>query len=150
MSYNQTRREFLHDGLVAAAAMGRSAPRFSTAPPRSRDHARAWRFRLGKPTFFMDGEPFTSPVFETYVPELRYFHQLAGAGCRVFSFSTNLGPGFRAATWLAPDHWDFSDLDLLAHRVLDARGRCSDHAANLPRDPRLVAPAAPRGSSGAR
>jgi len=55
------------------------------------------------------------------VPEPRYFRQLAGVGCRVFSFSTNLSLGFRPATWLGPDRWDFSDLDTLAHRVLDAR-----------------------------
>jgi hypothetical protein len=31
---------------------------------------------LGKPTFFLDGAPFTSPVFETYVPESRYFRHI--------------------------------------------------------------------------
>jgi len=44
-----------------------------------------------------------------------------GVGCRVFSFSTNLAPGFRPATWLGPDRWDFSDVDTLAHLVLEAK-----------------------------
>ena len=123
MWHELTRRDLLRGGVLtgavaaARAAAGRlfddpgavPGPRTTVAP------------LLGKPTFFLDGAPFTSPVFETYVPEPRYFRQLAGVGCRVFSFSTNLSLGFRPATWLGPDRWDFSDLDTLAHRVLDAR-----------------------------
>ncbi len=73
--------------------------------------------------FFLDGQPYTKPVFETYVPELKYFRQFAEAGTDVFSFSTNLGNGFAAPTWLGPNEWDFRQLDERAHRVLEANPR---------------------------
>ncbi|MEM7147860.1 MAG: beta-galactosidase [Verrucomicrobiota bacterium] len=61
------------------------------------------------------------PVFETYVPEERYFRQFAKAGNEVFSFSINLGHGFGPQLWLGPDRFDFSALDVLAQRVLKAK-----------------------------
>jgi len=73
--------------------------------------------------FFLDGQPYAKPVFETYVPETRFFKQFADAGTDVFCFSTNLGNGFAAPTWLGPDQWDFTQLDELAHRVLAANPR---------------------------
>ncbi len=57
--------------------------------------------------FFLDGQPYTKPVFETYVPETKFFRQFTAAGTDVFWFSTNLGPGFGPPTWLGPDQWDF-------------------------------------------
>ena len=78
------------------------------------------RNHLGKPQFFVDGEPYTKPVFETYVPEERFFRQFAEAGTDVFSFATNLGPGFAAPTWLGPNEFDFTQLDERAMRVLSA------------------------------
>src|SRR2546427_37545 len=60
---------------------------------------------------------------ETYVPQTKFFRQFADAGTDVFSFSTNLGTGFSAPTWLGPDQWDFKTLDELAHRVLEANPR---------------------------
>jgi len=121
MPYNPTRRELLRDGLMSFAAAGMPGSAIvddSNPIPGPRTSV---AIHLGKPTFFLDGEPFTSPVFETHVPESRYFRQLARVGCRVFSFSTNLAVGTRPATWIGPDRWDFSDLDTLAHRALDAR-----------------------------
>lgn len=73
--------------------------------------------------FFLGGRPYTKPVFETYVPDSKYFRQFAEAGTDVFSFSTNLGEGFAAPTWLGPEQWDFRQLDELAHRVLAANPR---------------------------
>jgi hypothetical protein len=78
---------------------------------------------LGVPTFLVDGQPFLSPVFETYVPETRYFKDFAAAGCRVYSFSTNLGDGFGPPLWTARERWDFSSLDARARAVLDADPR---------------------------
>ena len=72
---------------------------------------------------FLDGQPYSKPVFETYVPEAAYFRQFAEAGTDVFSFSTNLGGGFAAPTWLGPDAWDFRQLDERAHRALAADPR---------------------------
>src|SRR6185295_8846707 len=85
-----------------------------------RESVTAVRSHLGRPVFTLKGQPYAKPVFETYVPEERYFRQFAAAGTDVFSFSTNLGPGFWFPTWLGPDRWDFSHLDELAHRVLSA------------------------------
>ncbi len=73
--------------------------------------------------FFLDGQPYTKPVFETYVPETRFFKQFAEAGTDVFSFSTSLGNGFAAPTWLGPNEWDFRQLDERARRVLEANPR---------------------------
>lgn len=83
----------------------------------------------GMPTFLIDNKPLTTPVFETYVPEQHYFQQFAEAGAKVFSFSTNLGNGFRKPVWQGPQQFDFSDIDELAHRVLSA----DPHALIMPR-----------------
>ena len=77
----------------------------------------------GKPHFFIDGKPYTKPVFETYVPEAKFFRQFAEVGTEVFSFSTNFGEGFAAPTWLEPHRWDFTQLDQLARRVLESKPR---------------------------
>ena len=77
----------------------------------------------GKPMFFLDGHPYSKPVFETYAPQLKFFRQFAEVGTDVFCFSTNLGNGFAAPMWLGPDRWDFTQLDELAHRVLEANPR---------------------------
>jgi beta-galactosidase len=70
--------------------------------------------------FFLDGHPYSKPTFETYVPEARFFRQFAEAGTDIFCFSTNLGNGFSHQTWLGPGQWDFTQLDQLARRVLEA------------------------------
>ncbi len=95
-----------------------AADRAATSGPRT-----AVRRHRGRPLFFLDGQPYTKPVFETYVPELKYFRQFAEAGTDVFSFSTNLGNGFAAPTWLGPNEWDFRQLDERARRVLEANPR---------------------------
>ncbi|MBL9128922.1 MAG: hypothetical protein JNL97_14835 [Verrucomicrobiales bacterium] len=59
--------------------------------------------RGGKPVFLLDGRPDTKPVFETYAPQAKFFRQLAEAGTDVVRFTKNLGTGFAAPTWLAPD-----------------------------------------------
>ena len=81
------------------------------------------RLHRGKPAFFVDGVPYTKPVFETYVPETKFFRQFAAAGTDVFSFSTNLGPGFSTPAWRGPNDFDFARLDELARRVLEANPR---------------------------
>ena len=73
--------------------------------------------------FFLDRRPYNRPVFETYVPQAKYFRQFAEAGTDVFCFSTNLGSGFGTPTWIGPDQWNFRALDDLAHRVLEANPR---------------------------
>lgn len=72
------------------------------------------------PIFIIDGKPFLEPVFETYVPEEKYFSQFAAAGTRLFNFAANLGEGFGPPVWVAPDKFDFSVLDERAHTVIRA------------------------------
>lgn len=122
---NLNRRNFLRRTALAGASLlagpyiALSADRPAEPGPRT-----AVRRHRGKPAFFLEGQPYTKPVFETYVPDLKYFRQFAEAGTDVFSFSTNLGPGFGSPVWLGPDEWDFRQLDELAHRVLGANPRC--------------------------
>ena len=117
-----TRRHFVASatvatvGLVAAPGVPAASEHAARVPgPRTEV-----RPHLGRPMFCVDGRPYSKPVFETYVPETRFFRQFAAAGTDVFSFSTNLGPGFSSPTWLGPDQWDFRQLDQLALRVLEA------------------------------
>lgn len=118
--HDLTRRELLSAAAILCASAGSmpAGPEGGSAVPGPRTRVGP---HLGVPTFYVDDVPATVPAFETYVPEARYFRQMADAGCRVFSFSANLGAGFRPACWLGPDRWNFSDVDLLARRVLDAR-----------------------------
>ena len=135
MKFELNRREFLGrsigattallslDQLGALGATARAKSRSVPGPVTTVSRHR------GKPQFFLDGQPYTKPVFETYQPQTKYFRQFAEAGTDVFSFSTNIGTGFSAPTWLGPDNWDFKTLDELAHRVLEA----NPHGLILPR-----------------
>ena len=72
----------------------------------------------GRPQFLIDGKPYSKPVFETYVPQEKYFRQFSESGTDIFCFSTNLGAGFGASLWKGPDDWDFTALDRIAHTIL--------------------------------
>ncbi len=120
-----TRRDFIAQAASAAAVLA-AAPSFAvgaTQPRRVPGPRTEVRRHRGQPQFFLDGEPYTKPVFETYVPETRFFREFAEAGTDVFCFSTNLGTGFAAPTWIGLDTFDFKQLDELAHRVLEANPR---------------------------
>ena len=87
---------------------------------------------LGVPTFVVDETSFTSPCFETYKPEEKYFRQFADAGVKVFSFNTNAAAcDYRRSrpSWTAPTTWDYSHFEKLADRVL----RANPNAMLLPR-----------------
>jgi beta-galactosidase len=120
-----TRRELLRLAMAAAAAAG-PAP-ISLPSDRGGGEVPGPRTTVvrhgGRPQFAIDGKPYAKPVFETYVPETRFLRHFAEAGTDVFSFSTNLGDGFSAPTWIGPDRWDFSTLDQVARRVLEANPR---------------------------
>lgn len=103
----------LTGGLRARATPGASRPGVPGPQTEVRRHR-------GQPHFFINGVPYTKPNFETYVPETKFFRQFSQAGTDVFSFSTNLGPGFGTPVWRGPEQWDFEALDALAHRVLEA------------------------------
>ena len=118
-----SRREALR--LVLAGLAGAASLRNVRAASESKvpGPVTTVRRHRGRWQFFLNNEPYTKPVFETYVPQTKFFRQFAEAGTDVFSFSTNLGRGFSTPTWLGPDRWDFKTLDELAHRVLEANPR---------------------------
>ena len=101
------RREFLKNSAGAGAALlslpssliPAVAGEHQPLVPGPRTEVRRHR---GKPMFFLNGQPYSKPVFETYAPQLKFFRQFAEAGTDVFCFSTNLGNGFAAPTWLGP------------------------------------------------
>jgi len=123
-THRMNRRHFLLRTTSATAALA-AAPhssQMSPPPPRTLCPVPSLKSRLiaANRCSFLDGRPYTKPIFETYVPETKYFQQFAAADTDVFSFSTNLGEGFTRPTWLAPDQWDFHQLDEIARRVLQA------------------------------
>ena len=129
MNYELNRREFLGRSIGATTAflslrelavLGARQPTESRVVPGPVTTVRPHR---GKPQFFLDGQPYTKPVFETYVPQTKFFRQFAEAGTDVFSFSTNLGSGFSEPIWLGPDKWNFKSVDEVARRVLEANPR---------------------------
>jgi hypothetical protein len=118
-----TRRGFLARAAAGGAALA-AAPLLTAANrPHVPGPVTQVRRHRGQPAFFLDGKPYTKPVFETYAPQAKFFRQFAEAGTDVFCFSTNLGNGFAAPTWLGEGRWDFTQLDELAHRVLAANPR---------------------------
>jgi hypothetical protein len=124
MSMIRLRRREALKLAVGGVAFAALAPTVLAAAPSGVPGPRTEvRRHRGQPVFFLDGRPYTKPVFETYVPETKFFRQFAAAGTDVFCFSTNLGPGFGAPTWLGPGQWDFKALDERAHRVLAANPR---------------------------
>lgn len=120
------RRTFLERSAVVGAALLSRSPAAAVTDkdaPRVPGPRTSVGRRHGKPVFILDGKAYTQPVFETYAPQAKFFRQFTEAGTDVFCFSTNLGSGFAAPTWLGPDRWDFTQLDELAHRVLAANPR---------------------------
>ena len=79
---------------------------------------------MGRPIFFCDGKPVARPLFATYVPDKKYYEQMAkAAGCTLFNFQTNCASSdgaFSKDVWVEPDKWDFSEMDERAHAILSA------------------------------
>jgi len=121
-----TRREFFcvlgcrSDGRRMRAGPIVVGPRWRGSPP---GRARPSPDTRGKPRFFIDGEPYTKPVFETYVPETKFFPAIRRGWHDVFSVCTNLGPGFSAPTWIGPAQWTFPRWMGSRDRVLEANPR---------------------------
>lgn len=75
----------------------------------------------GVPTFTVDGQPYLTPSFETYVPQAKYFASFANAGVRVFMFNANAGAcdyGHSLPIRPAEGTWDFSQFDAQVLEVL--------------------------------
>jgi hypothetical protein len=95
-----TRRGFLARTPGVAAALATVPLLTAASRPRVPGPRTEVCRHRGKPAFQLDGQPYTKPVFETYAPQAKFFRQFAEAGTDVFCFSTNLGNGFAAPTWL--------------------------------------------------
>jgi hypothetical protein len=79
---------------------------------------------LGRPTFFANGQPYTRPLFATYVPTEKYYQQMAEIGTEIFNFQTNCSAcdiGFSSPTWKGPNEWDFSQMDERAGIILKVK-----------------------------
>ncbi|MBN1347370.1 MAG: beta-galactosidase [Phycisphaerae bacterium] len=77
----------------------------------------------GVPTLQINGNPNSCMVYMTYHPNPLYFGQFGRAGVRLFSFSstpTASEYGLSPTTWVAPDRFDYGNLDERARMVLDA------------------------------
>ena len=85
---NFTRRQFLKVTAVGGATCKLGALAGHFAPRIKGPITQAESFG-GVPTFVCDGKAVLRPAFETYVPTRHYFKQFAGAGTRIYGFSTN-------------------------------------------------------------
>jgi hypothetical protein len=77
----------------------------------------------GAPTVHVAGRPVTGLKYMTYRLDERYVEQFATTGVQVVGFGCACGEhpyGLAADTWLAPDRFDFSEVDARAVRVLSA------------------------------
>jgi len=77
----------------------------------------------GVPTLFINGQPHSGISYTAYTPSVKVFADFARAGVDLFSFSatpTEAGYGLSRTAWIAPDRFDFSQMDERAGMVLEA------------------------------
>ena len=77
----------------------------------------------GAPTLFINNTPDSSMVYMTYTPNSRYFGQFGEKDVHIYSFSSTpseSGYGLATTTWIAPDKYDYSNLDERVNMVLKA------------------------------
>ena len=96
---NQTGRQRSRCRIIMGLLIAKLPPCALSAkvPPGPKTEIRTLH---GRPTFFVDGQSFTRPLFATYVPQERYYKQMAEVGCTVFNFQTNCSAcdfGFRVS-----------------------------------------------------
>ncbi|MCD6352033.1 MAG: beta-galactosidase, partial [Armatimonadetes bacterium] len=81
------------------------------------------KLHKGAETIFINGEPHNGMAYTAYGPSVDVFRDFARAGVKLYSFSatpTEAGYGLSRTAWLAPDKYDFSQLDERALMVLQA------------------------------
>ena len=88
----------------------------SYAPARAEDVPNRVQRVGGVPTFIVDGKPHSGVCYSTYdcseVNLARRAGQFAAAGCHLYNFVVEIsGYGFSRPMWVAPDRWDFAELD---------------------------------------
>lgn len=77
----------------------------------------------GAPTLFINGEPHNGMAYTAYGPSVEVFRDFTRAGVDLYSFSatpTEAGYGLSRTSWVAPDEYDFSQLDERVLMVLEA------------------------------
>lgn len=86
------------------------------------DTAAEVRMTSGVPTLHINGRPESCMVYMTYHPDSRYFSEFGQAGIRLFSFSSTPSASeysLSPPTWVAPDTFDYTNLDERARLLLD-------------------------------
>jgi hypothetical protein len=77
----------------------------------------------GVPTLFINGTPDSSMVYMTYNPNSKYFKQFGDNGVHIYSFSSTpseSGYSLAPAAWVAPDKYDYSNMDERTMMILNA------------------------------
>ena len=86
----------------------------------------------GTPTLFINGKPMNGMAWATYSPSPDVFRDFARAGVQLYTFAatpTESGYGLSKTAWVAPNRYDFSQLDERAMMLLQA----NPHAYFFPR-----------------
>lgn len=81
------------------------------------------RHHNGTPTIFINDEPQNGMAWATYRPTVEVFGDFTRAGVNLFTFSatpTEAGYGLSKTTWVAPDEYDYSQLDERVLMLLQA------------------------------
>lgn len=77
----------------------------------------------GVPTLFINNSPDSSMVYMTYNPTSKYFKQFGNSGVHIYSFSSTpseSGYGLAPTAWVAPDKYDYSNMDERTMMILNA------------------------------
>jgi hypothetical protein len=77
----------------------------------------------GTPTLFINGQPSDEMTWASYQPAVEVFSDFTKAGVNLFTFSatpTEAGYNLSKTVWVAPDEWDYSQLDQRMMMVLQA------------------------------
>lgn len=76
----------------------------------------------GNPQFGLNGAPYGGPVYFSYNLNPSYERQMAGAGVRVSSFTTDVAGtpyNYTPEVWKAENVWDYSALDQQVANILE-------------------------------
>ena len=81
------------------------------------------RRHKGTPTLFINGQPHNGMAWATYHPTVEVFRDFTEAGVTLFTFSatpTEAGYGLSRTVWVAPDEYDYTQLDQRVGMLLEA------------------------------
>jgi hypothetical protein len=81
------------------------------------------KLQNGTPTLFINGQPHNGMTWATYGPTPEVFSDFTKAGITLYTFAatpTESGYGLSKTAWVAPDKYDFSQLDERVMMLLQA------------------------------